>query len=306
MLRTGSCTTGFVRLLTASSLPASKPGFTVWWACGCWYAGHIGVFHKRCSAMPAAGDTDWYIAVQRRLHYVCDGRADVVRNAERRESQHGSLQVAAARPNIRRFKQEMGMWWLNLPLQFLLNLKVESLSRSRNRSMVVSRGSAQRNHATSREPLDRRRRPADPTRYRGTPDCQETRTRDHATTRIFAFGTRSWRGTLGTASATEHTTCKCRYSNTPPEKFESLGTIWGGALHGRRRGRKGSTTTPHATLLDPVTTKTTADLLRAFSGGYVQTPPSDPDTLMLNAETKSFTVRGNPPEHVTTRGRTLL
>lgn len=31
--------------------------------------------------------------------------------------------MTTAKPNIRRFKQQTGMWWLSLPLQFLLNLR---------------------------------------------------------------------------------------------------------------------------------------------------------------------------------------
>jgi len=64
-------------------------------------------------------------------------------------------------------------------------------SRSQNRSGVVSRGTAQRNNTTSREPLYRRRRLRGPRRY-----CCITLSGDmwdHATTRILAIDTRLWR-----------------------------------------------------------------------------------------------------------------
>jgi len=63
--------------------------------------------------------------------------------------------------------------------------------RSRNRSGVVSRGTAQRNNTTSRESLYRRRLLEGPRRYRCTPWSGDTR--DDATTRILIIDTRLWR-----------------------------------------------------------------------------------------------------------------
>jgi len=64
-------------------------------------------------------------------------------------------------------------------------------SRLRNRSGVVSRGSAQRNNTTSRESLYRRRRLGGSRPYSCTPWSGDTR--DHATTRILVIDTRLWR-----------------------------------------------------------------------------------------------------------------
>jgi len=63
--------------------------------------------------------------------------------------------------------------------------------RSRNRSGVVSRGTAQRNNTTSRVSLYRRRRLEGPRRYRCTPWSGDTR--GHATTCILVIDTRLWR-----------------------------------------------------------------------------------------------------------------
>jgi len=64
-------------------------------------------------------------------------------------------------------------------------------SRLRNRSGVVSRGTAQRNNTMSWESLYRRRRLEGPRRYRCTPWSGDTR--DHATTCILVIDTRLWR-----------------------------------------------------------------------------------------------------------------
>jgi len=63
--------------------------------------------------------------------------------------------------------------------------------RSRNRSGVVSRGTAQRNNTTSRESLYRCRRLGGSRQYSCTPWSGDTR--DHATTRILVTDTRLWR-----------------------------------------------------------------------------------------------------------------
>jgi len=64
-------------------------------------------------------------------------------------------------------------------------------SRLRNRSGVVSRGTAQRNNTTSQESLYRCRRLGGSRRYSCTPWSGDTR--DHATTRILVTDTRLWR-----------------------------------------------------------------------------------------------------------------
>jgi len=64
-------------------------------------------------------------------------------------------------------------------------------SRSRNRSGVVSRGTAQRNNTMSRESLYCCRRLGGSRRYSCTPWSGDTR--DHATTRILVTDTRLWR-----------------------------------------------------------------------------------------------------------------
>jgi len=64
-------------------------------------------------------------------------------------------------------------------------------SKSRNRSGVVSRGTAQRNNTTSRESRYRHRRLEGPRRYPCTPWSGDTR--DDATTRILVIDTRLWR-----------------------------------------------------------------------------------------------------------------
>ena len=63
-------------------------------------------------------------------------------------------------------------------------------SRSRNRSGVVSRGTAQRKNTTSRESLYRCRRLGGSRRYNCTPWSGDMR--DHATTRILVTDTRLW------------------------------------------------------------------------------------------------------------------
>ena len=64
-------------------------------------------------------------------------------------------------------------------------------SRSRNRSGVVARGTAQRNNTTSRESLCRCRRLGGSRRYSCTLWSGDMR--DHATTRILVTDTRLWR-----------------------------------------------------------------------------------------------------------------
>lgn len=90
------------------------------------YAGHIGVFHQPMSdvlrCLQKAIQTGISVF---NVDYTTFAMVELTSfgmlSGENLNTVHSKM--AAARPNIRRFKQETGMWWLNLPLQFLLNLK---------------------------------------------------------------------------------------------------------------------------------------------------------------------------------------
>jgi hypothetical protein len=78
------------------------------------------------------------------------------------------------------------------------------------------------------------------------------------------------------------------FRNRPLEKFEKSGTDVYGESHTRMPLRPKKDQRPPRT--QPFSTRSrrelTEDLLRPTSGGYMQTPRFEPDTLMSNAETE--------------------
>jgi osomolarity two-component system sensor histidine kinase CHK1 len=110
------------------------------------YAGHIGVFHQsmnevlRClqqavqtgiSVFNVDYTTFAMASVERDLFYLSlansffPSQVELTSFGMMSGENLSSVQskMVAAKPNIKRFKQETGMWWLNLPMQFLLNLR---------------------------------------------------------------------------------------------------------------------------------------------------------------------------------------
>ncbi|KAA8904409.1 hypothetical protein FN846DRAFT_779701 [Sphaerosporella brunnea] len=90
------------------------------------YAGHIGVFHQsmndvlRC--LQQAVQTGLSVF---NVDYTTFAMVELTSFGMMSGENLASVQskMVAAKPSIRRFKQETGMWWLNLPMQFLLNLR---------------------------------------------------------------------------------------------------------------------------------------------------------------------------------------
>ncbi|TGZ80051.1 hypothetical protein EX30DRAFT_308148 [Ascodesmis nigricans] len=90
------------------------------------YAGHIAVFHQKMSdALQYLQRAVTSGTAVFNVDYTIFAMAELTSYAmlSGRDLQTVQNEMMATKPNIKRFKQETGMWWLSLPLQFLLNLR---------------------------------------------------------------------------------------------------------------------------------------------------------------------------------------
>lgn len=90
------------------------------------YAGHIGVFHQNMNevlrCLKKAVQTGVSVFnVDYTVFALAEETSFAMMKGENLSNVYSKMM--AAKPKIRRFKQETGMWWLSLPLQFLLNLR---------------------------------------------------------------------------------------------------------------------------------------------------------------------------------------